>query len=151
MNQKLICQNRKATHEYHILEKWEAGLSLSGTEVKSLREGSCQIAEAFVLEKGGDLYLQNSTIGIYKQGNRWNHEQNRQRKLLLHKREINHIIDGIHKKGCTAIPLKMYFKDSWVKVELALCRGKDQIDKRQDKFKQEAKREMERVLKAHRR
>lgn len=146
MAETIIASNRKAHHDYTVLDTWEAGICLSGTEVKSLRDRACQIAEAFVIERDGELFLNNATIGIYAQGNRWNHEQKRQRKLLLHRKEMDKIIVGINKKGCTLIPLKMYFKESWVKVEIGLCEGKDKYDKRQDKLKQEAKREISRAL-----
>ena len=144
---KLICQNRKAYHDYHIEETAEAGISLLGTEVKSLREGRANLKDSYVLVKGGEAFLLNCHISPYSHGNIMNHDPLRTRKLLLHREEINKLTGKAASKGYTIIPLKLYFKDSFAKVEIGLAKGKQLFEKR-DKIKErEAHREIERAMK----
>ncbi|HMK50180.1 MAG TPA: SsrA-binding protein SmpB [Thermodesulfovibrionales bacterium] len=144
---KLICQNRKAYHDYHIEESIEAGISLLGTEVKSLREGRANLKDSYVLVKGGEAFLLNCHISPYSHGNIMNHDPLRTRKLLLHREEINKLTGKAAAKGYTIIPLKLYFKDSFAKVEIGLAKGKQLFEKR-DKIKErEAHREIERAMK----
>ena len=144
---KLICQNRKAYHDYHIEETVEAGISLLGTEVKSLREGRANLKDSYVLVKGGEAFLLNCHISPYSHGNIMNHDPLRTRKLLLHRQEINRLTGKAASKGFTIIPLKLYFKDSFAKVEIGLAKGKQLFEKR-DKIKErEAHREIERAMK----
>lgn len=141
-----IASNKRARFEYHVLEELECGMVLTGTEVKSLRAGHCSIAEAFGMVRGDELYLVGVHIPEYAQGNVHNHAPLRERKLLLHRREI----DGWHKKvkqkGVTIVPLALYFKGSRVKVQMALCKGKKLYDKRQDKKEKDDRREMDRAM-----
>lgn len=139
--------NRKARHEYHIDETYETGIVLSGTEIKSVRAGKANLQDSFARVENGELILYNMHVSPYEQGNRFNHEPKRPRKLLMHKREIMRLLGHTREKGYSLIPLKMYFKGSWVKVELALAKGKKKFDKREDMAERDAKREMERVLK----
>ena len=127
---EIIAKNRKAHFQYEILEKIEAGVVLTGTEVKSIRNRDVSINESFAHLNNGEIFVYEMHIGLYKQGNRQNHEPKRVRKLLLHKREIAKIAGKIKQKGYTMIPLSLYFKEGVVKVELALVRGKTKIDKR---------------------
>ena len=144
---KLICQNRKAYHDYHIEETAEAGISLLGTEVKSLREGRANLKDSYVLVKGGEAFLLNCHISPYSHGNIMNHDPLRTRKLLLHREEINKLTGKAASKGYTIIPLKLYFKGSFAKVEIGLAKGKQLFEKR-DKIKErEAHREIERAMK----
>ena len=147
---KLIAENRKARHDFHILERVEAGLALTGTEVKSLRDGGGNIREAYAVARGGELFLVGANIAPYKQGNIQNHDPLRDRKLLLHRREIDSLYGKVREKGLTLVPTRLYFKDGRVKVEIALARGKERIDKRRDLAERDAKRQMERALKARR-
>ncbi len=148
---KLLAQNRKARHNYHILETIEAGLDLVGTEVKSLREGRASIAEAYVAIQGSEAYVVGMTIPEYSSRGYASHEPGRRRKLLLHRREIGRLAGTIAQKGLTAVPVKLYFTDrGWAKVEVALCRGKSTIDKRQSIRKRAAVREMNRARKRRR-
>lgn len=146
--EKLIVQNRRAHFDYEILERYEAGIALKGTEVKSLRDtGSMSIQDAYVDYEGGELSLVNAYIRPYEQGNILNHEPCRSRKLLLHKHEIFRLGRKIEEKGLTLIPLRVYFKNGLVKVEIGLCRGKKLIDKREAIERRETEREIERIIK----
>ena len=145
---RILAKNRKATHEYHVLEKLECGLALKGTEVKSLRQGQASIAEAFGMIRRGELYLIGSTIPPYSHGNIHNHEPARDRKLLLQQRQLGKWDKAVREKGVTIVPLALYFKGHLVKVELGLARGKRAYDKRQSLAKRDADREMARVRKA---
>jgi SsrA-binding protein len=144
---KLICQNRKAYHDYHIEETVEAGIALLGTEVKSLREGKANLKDSYVLVKGGELFLLNCHISPYSHGNIMNHEPLRTRKLLLHKKQISSLTGTATAKGYTLIPLKLYFKNSFVKVEIGLAKGKRLYEKREAIKEREAKREIEKTMK----
>lgn len=141
MSEKLICANKRAFHEYHIEDRLEAGIVLVGTEVKSLRAGKANLTDAFVLVRNGEAWLHNLHIAPYDFGNRQNHEPERQRKLLLHKKEIEKLHARIRLEGCTAVPLKLYFKDGKVKVEVGIAKGKKLHDKREDMKKNDLKRE----------
>lgn len=144
---KLIANNKKAYHDYFIDEKFEAGLSLHGTEVKSLRMGKCSIKEAFVTINKGEVFINHMHISPYEKGNIFNKDPLRTRKLLLHKAEIRKLESKIKIKGYTIMPLKVYLKGSLVKVEIGLARGKKLYDKRQDIAKKDAKREAQRDFK----
>ena len=146
-NFKLIANNKKARHDYFLEETYEAGISLHGTEVKSLRMGKCSIKEAFIHIENGEVILYGMHISPYEKGNIFNKDPLRVRKLLLHKSEINKLAGQIKMKGYTLMPLKVYFKGSLVKVEIGLARGKKLYDKRQDIAKKDAKREAERDFK----
>jgi SsrA-binding protein len=143
---KVIASNRKARHDYTILETVEAGIALMGTEVKSLRAGRASLVDAFGQEKDGDLYLYGLHIPEYTQGTWTNHEPRRTRKLLLHRVEIEKLIGKTREGGLTLVPLSMYFSDGWAKVELGLARGKKLYDKRQDLAKRDSDREITRAL-----
>ena len=143
---EFIAKNRKAYFQYEILEKIEAGVVLTGTEVKSIRNRDVSINESFAHLNNGEIFVYEMHVGQYKQGNRQNHEPKRVRKLLLHKREIAKIAGKIKQKGYTMIPLSIYFKDGIVKVELALVRGKTKIDKREDIKKRDIDREIQRAM-----
>jgi len=143
---EFIAKNRKAYFQYEILEKIEAGIVLTGTEVKSVRNRDVSINESFAHLNNGEIFVYEMHIGQYKQGNRQNHEPKRVRKLLLHKREIAKIAGKIKQKGYTMIPLSIYFKDGIVKVELALVRGKSKVDKREDIKKRDIDREIQRAM-----
>jgi SsrA-binding protein len=143
---EFIAKNRKAYFQYEILEKIEAGIVLTGTEVKSIRNRDVSINESFAHLDNGEIFVYEMHIGQYKQGNRQNHEPKRVRKLLLHKREIAKIAGKIKQKGYTMVPLSIYFKDGIVKVELALVRGKSKIDKREDIKKRDIDREIQRAM-----
>jgi SsrA-binding protein len=144
-----IARNPKATHDYHILETWEAGLVLTGTEVKSLRGKKVSIKEGFARVANDEVFLEGVNITPYEQGNRYNHDPVRARKLLLHKREIQRLIGAVEQKGLTLIPLELYFRNGVAKVKLALGRGKKYHDRREDLKKRDAQREVARAL-AHR-
>jgi SsrA-binding protein len=146
---KLIAQNRKARHDYHIEDVVEAGLVLSGTEVKSLRQGRASLVDAFATVRDGELWLQALHIPEYSHGTWTNHPPRRARKLLLHRSEIDKLIRAVDGQGVSLIPLSLYFKDGYAKVELATARGKKAYDKRQTLAKREADREAQRAL-AHR-
>jgi SsrA-binding protein len=141
-----IVQNRKARHIYHILETLEAGLVLTGTEVKSLRAGKANLVDSYAMVERGQVWLMNLHISPYEQGNQFNHEPKRKRKLLLHRRDIRRLIGKTQEKGLTLIPLSLYFKKGWAKVELALAKGKKLHDKREDVAKRDADREMARAM-----
>ena len=144
---RLIANNKKAYHDYFVEDTYEAGIALAGTEVKSLRMGKCSIKESFIRIENEEVYLYQMHISPYEKGNIFNKDPLRIRKLLLHKYEINKLIGQQKMKGYTLIPLKIYFKDSLVKVEVGLCRGKKLYDKRDDIAKKDAKREAERDFK----
>lgn len=146
-NIKLIANNKKAYHDYFVEDTYEAGISLKGTEVKSLRMGKCSIKEAFIKEKNGDLLIYGMNISPYEKGNIFNRDPLRIRQLLLHKKEIRKIAQDSQRAGYTVIPLKVYFKDSLVKVEIGMCKGKKLYDKREDIAKKDQKREAEREFK----
>jgi SsrA-binding protein len=143
---KIIAQNRKARHDYSILETFEAGIALTGTEVKSLRLGRASLVDGFASIDDGEVYLRNVHIPEYLQGSWTNHEPRRTRKLLLHKGEILRMIGKTKESGLTLVPLSLYFSDGKVKVELALARGKRSYDKRQDLARRDADREVRRAL-----
>ncbi|MCL4424637.1 MAG: SsrA-binding protein SmpB [Firmicutes bacterium] len=143
---KIATENRKARHDYHIEETMEAGLVLTGTEVKSLRLGRANLRDSYAEVKKGEVFLLNSHISPYEQGNRFNHDPLRPRKLLLHRSEIRRLIGKVREKGYTLVPLKIYFKKGKAKVELALARGKKLYDKREDMLERDARREMERAF-----
>ena len=134
--------NKKARHDYFILDTYEAGISLKGTEVKSIRQGKMNIKDSYVIIKNNEAYLLNTSISLYDEGNRFNHLENRTRKLLLHKKEILKLRDKIEKEGYTIIPLKVYFVKNKVKVEIGLARGKKTYDKREDIKKKDIEREI---------
>jgi len=144
--EKLISDNRRARHDYHLLDRFEAGLVLSGTEVKSLREGKTSLQQAYADVRDGEAWLVGVHIPEYTQGNRANHDPDRPRKLLLHRREIDRLYGQVREKGVTIVPTRLYFKDGRVKVELALARGKELHDKRRDIADRDAKRQIEREL-----
>ncbi len=146
-NGKLIANNKKAYHDYFIDEKYEAGIELAGTEVKSLRMGKCSIKESFVKIEKGEIFVYGMNISPYEKGNIFNKDPLRVRKLLLHKIEIKKLEAKITQKGYTLVPLQVYFKGSLVKVEIGLARGKKLYDKREDIAKKDQKRELERDFK----
>jgi SsrA-binding protein len=146
-----IASNRKALHDYHVLERFEAGIELRGTEVKSLREGQVSLVGAFAQIVGNELILQGMTIQPYEFGNRFNHASDRPRRLLLHKREIVRLKAEAEQKGHSLIPLRVYFKGRHVKVELGSCRGKNVVDKRETLKRKTADREAGRAIAAARR
>ncbi|MGH2997316.1 MAG: SsrA-binding protein SmpB [Gaiellaceae bacterium] len=148
--QKPIAENRRARHDYHLLERFEAGIVLTGTEVKSLREGRVSLQQAYADVRGGEVWLVNASISTYDQGNIANHEPERDRKLLLHRGEISTLIGKVRERGFTLVPTRLYFKDGRAKVELALAKGKERIDKRRDLQKRDADRQIERALKSRR-
>jgi SsrA-binding protein len=150
MSDKLISDNRRARHDYHLLERYEAGLVLTGTEVKSLRQGRVTLGNAYADVRGGELWLIGSHIDEYDQGNIANHEPDRDRKLLMKRGEIDSIYGKVREKGLTLVPTRLYFKNGRVKLEIALARGKEQRDKRRDLVKRDQQREMERALKSRR-
>jgi SsrA-binding protein len=139
--------NRRAFHDYHILEKLEAGVALTGTEVKSLRDGGGNLRESFAVLRDGEAYLVNANIAPYRQGNIANHEPMRERKLLLHRRELRQLDEKVSQRGMTLVPLSLYFADGRVKLELALAKGKEGPDKRHATAERDAKRQMEREVK----
>ncbi|HLZ36244.1 MAG TPA: SsrA-binding protein SmpB [Mycobacteriales bacterium] len=143
---KLVAQNKKARHDYHIEDVYEAGLVLTGTEVKSLRAGRASLVDGFALVRDGEVWLQGVHIPEYTQGTWTNHEPRRPRKVLLHKREILKLIGKTKESGYTLVPLALYFKDGKAKVEIALARGKRSYDKRQALATKQAQREMQRAV-----
>ena len=143
----VITTNRKARHDYHILQTIEAGIVLTGTEVKSLRSGRANLKESFARIEHGEIYLFGMHISPYEQGNRYNPDPKRKRKLLLHTYEIRRLIGKVQEKGLTLVPLKLYFNNGKAKIELALVRGKKEYDKRRTIAERDAKRELERGLK----
>src|SRR2546423_1001846 len=147
---KPIAENRRARHDYHLLERFEAGLQLTGTEVKSLRDGRVTLAQAYADVRGGEVWLVGAHIDEYAQGNVANHEPERDRKLLLHRREIESLIGAVQQKGLTLVPTRLYFKNGRAKLELALGRGKEQRDKRRGIAQRDAQRAIERALRRRR-
>ena len=148
---KLIAENRRARHDFHLLERVEAGIVLTGTEVKSVREGRVNLQRAFADVRDGEVYLVGAHISEYAQGNLMNHDPDRDRKLLLHRREIASLVGKVQERGLTLVPTRLYFKDGRVKVELALARGKEARDKRLDLAERDARRQIERALKGRQR
>src|SRR5215510_7327949 len=148
--QKLIADNRRARHDYHLLDRLEAGIVLTGTEVKSLRDGRVTLAQSYADVRDGEIWLVGAHIDEYAQGNVANHEPDRDRKLLLHRREIDSLIGAVNQRGLTLVPTRLYFKNGRAKLEVALARGKEQRDKRRDIAKREADRDMQRALKSRR-
>lgn len=144
---KLVANNKKAYHDYFIEEKYEAGIVLHGTEVKSMRMGKCSIKESFIRIENGEIFAYGMHISPYEKGNIFNKDPLRTRKLLLHKKEINKLMGKIAEKGYTLVPLQVYFKDGRAKVEIGLAKGKKLYDKRQDLAKKDQRREAEKELK----
>ena len=144
---KLVANNKKAYHDYFIEEKYEAGLVLHGTEVKSLRMGKCSIKEAFIRIENGEVYAYGMHISPYEKGNIFNKDPLRPKKLLLHKQQIRKLIGSSAEKGYTLVPLQVYFRDGRAKIEIELARGKKLYDKRQDIAKKDQRREAEKELK----
>ncbi len=143
---KVISKNKRATFDYHLLERFEAGLALTGTEIKSIRAHQANLQRSYVQNRQGELWLIESHIAPYAYGNRENHEPTRPRKLLLHRREINKIIDQVAQKSLTIVPTMLYLKNGRAKVEIALARGKRKSDKRADLARKDANRQVERAL-----
>jgi SsrA-binding protein len=150
MAEKLIADNRRARHDYELLERFEAGIVLTGTEVKSLRDGRATLGQAYADVRDGEAWLQGAEIAVYDQGNRANHDPTRPRKLLLHRREIDRLYGQVREKGLTLVPTRLYFKDGRVKVELALARGRNTVDKRRALADRDARRQIERAFKGAR-
>ncbi len=148
MGKKVISTNKKAFHEYHIFDKFNAGMVLTGTEIKSVRKGAINLKDSFVKLDEGEVYLYNCHISPYEQGNRYNHEEKRTRKLLLNKKEIEKIIGKIKKDGYTIVPTEVYLENGWAKVEIALAKGKKLYDKREDLAKKAQTRDIARSVKA---
>jgi SsrA-binding protein len=146
MAMKTICLNRKAYHDYYIDDSIEAGLVLTGTEVKSLRQGKVSLRDAYARAQNGELWLMNAHVAQYQGGNRYNHQPTRNRKLLLHREQIANLIGKATKKGFTLVPLKLYFKNGTAKVELGLAKGKQLYDKRATLAQRQAQRQMEQAL-----
>lgn len=142
---KVVASNRKAHHDYSILDTYEAGMALTGTEVKSLRAGRASLVDAFAQERNGELYLHGMHIPEYVQGTWTNHEPRRTRKLLLNRIEIDRLIGKTRESGLTIVPLQVYFSDGWAKVEIGVAKGKKSYDKRQDLAKRDAQREIARA------
>ena len=143
---KVVASNRKARHDYAILDTYEAGMALTGTEVKSLRAGRASLVDAFAQERGGELFLYGMHIPEYVQGTWTNHEPRRTRKLLLKRLEIDRLVGKLREDGLTLVPLSVYFSDGWAKVEIGLAKGKRAFDKRQDLAKRDADREINRAM-----
>ena len=148
--EKLIVDNRRARHDYHLLDRVEAGLVLTGTEVKSLRDGRASLQQAYAEVRDDEAWLVGAHISVYDQGNRANHDPDRDRKLLLRRKEIDSLAGKVRERGLTLVPTKLYFRDGRAKVELALARGKETRDKRRDIARREADRQIERALKSRR-
>jgi SsrA-binding protein len=149
-NIKIVCQNKKARHDYHILEVIEAGMVLRGTEVKSLREGRANLKDSYARIKDGELFLMQAHISPYSHAHYDNHEPERVRKLLVHKQELKRLTGKTQEKGLTLVPLKIYFKEGRAKVELALASGKKSYDKRETLKRKTQQREMEKAIKQRR-
>jgi SsrA-binding protein len=141
-----IARNKSARHDYHLLETYEAGLVLTGTEVKSLREGRANIADAYGIVRDGEVFLLNAHIAPYGSGGYVNHEPTRSRKLLLHRREIRRLIGAVEREGLTLVPLELYFRDGRAKVSVALAKGRKLHDKREDSRRRDAEREIARAF-----
>ncbi len=151
MTVKVVATNRKAAHDYHLLERYEAGLVLNGSEIKSIRAGQISLKEAYVQVDGREAWLVNAHIAPYDPASRENHEPTRQRKLLLHKSEIRRLHDEVRQKGVTIVPTRVYLKAGRAKVEIAVAKGKRKYDKRDDLARRDAELEMQRALKSRRR
>ena len=147
MSVKIICQNKKAYHDYFVVESYEAGLVLKGTEVKSLRIGKAQLVDAYAVFKGEELYLLNAHISPYSHAARDNHEPTRSRKLLMHKAELKRLMGKVQEKGLSLVPLKLYFKNGKAKAEIGLVKGKKLYDKREDLKKKAMAKDIERAMK----
>ena len=147
---KLIAENRRARRDYEFLERVEAGIALTGSEVKSAREGKVQLGQAYADIRGGEAWLVGASIAEYAQGGAFGHSADRDRKLLLHRSEIDTLYGKVREKGLTLVPTRMYFKDGHVKVELALARGRERVDKRRVIAERDAQRQIERALKRRR-
>ena len=143
---KVISINRQAYHDYYVEQTVEAGVSLMGTEIKSIRDGRVNLRGSYAIARDGELWLENAHIAIYEHGSRYNHDPMRSRKLLLHRREINQLLNKVATKGMTLVPLKLYLKGGRAKIELGLCRGKKLYDKREAIAERDAKREIERAV-----
>ena len=148
MGKKTISTNRKAFHEYHIFDKFNAGVVLTGTEIKSIRKGAINLKDSFVKLDDGEVFLYNCHISPYEQGNRYNHEEKRTRKLLLNKKEIEKLIGKIKKEGYAIVPLEVYLENGWAKIEIALAKGKKLYDKRDDLAKKAQARDIDRIVKS---
>lgn len=151
IGEKLIAENRKARHDYYLSDFVEAGLVLTGTEVKSCRDGRANLRQSYAEIRGNEAWLVGAHISVYEQGNINNHEPERARKLLLHRHQVDQMNEKVREKGMTLAPTRLYFKDGRVKIEIAVARGKDLHDKRADVVKRDADREMQRALKDARR
>jgi len=143
---KIVVQNRKARHDYFVLESWECGLELKGTEVKSIRLGQCNLKDSYASVKDGEMFVYNMHISPYEKGSYFNTEPMRPKRLLMHKQEIRKAHQNVMQKGLALIPLSVYLKDGRMKMELALCKGKKLYDKRDDLAKRDAKRDIERSM-----
>jgi SsrA-binding protein len=150
MADKPIAENRKARHDYHLVERHEAGVELTGTEVKSLRRGQANLQRAYAELRGGEVWLVGAHIAPYEQGTYANHDPDRDRRLLLHRREIDSLGGKVRERGFTLVPTRLYWKNGRAKVEIALARGKEAQDKRRDIAKRDAQRDIERALKDRR-
>lgn len=148
MGEKIIANNKRARRDYLVLDQYEAGIELKGTEVKSLRGGKITLKDSYIDIRDGQLYMVNTHIPPYEHGNVFNHDPERERRLLMHKREIIRLAAKVAEKGYTLIPLRVYFKNGRVKVEVGVCKGKHYADKRSTIIEREAKIEMERAMKA---
>src|SRR6056297_805931 len=141
-NIRVVARNKKAKHDYHIEETYEAGIKLKGKEIKSVRQGKVNLKDSYAIVKSGEIFILNMHISPYKQGNRYNHKPDRTRKLLLHKREIDSLYGKTQREGFTLVPIAVYLKDNLAKIELALAKGKNVRDKRREIKKKTAQREM---------
>ncbi|HKL75796.1 MAG TPA: SsrA-binding protein SmpB [Halanaerobiales bacterium] len=148
-NIRVVARNKKAKHDYHIEETYEAGIKLKGTEIKSVRQGKVNLKDSYAIVKSGEIFILNMHISPYKQGNRYNHKPDRTRKLLLHKREIDSLYGKTQREGFTLVPIAVYLKDNLAKIELALAKGKNVRDKRREIKKKTAQREMKKAFKDH--
>jgi SsrA-binding protein len=146
-SEKVVATNREAYHNYHILETYECGIALTGTEVKSIREGRCNLKDSYGQVREGEAWLLNAHISPYSHGNRENHEPTRTRKLLLNKSEINRLLGKTQEKGLTLVPTRMYFKNGRIKLELAVAKGKKLYDKRETERRRETDREVRAAMK----
>ena len=145
--EKMIANNRRARREYHVIDRYEAGIELRGTEVKSLRNGQITLKDSYAEVRNGQMYLVSAYINPYEQGNIFNHDPERPRRLLMHKKEITRLGSRVAEKGLTLVPLRLYFKHGRVKVEIGLCKGKHTVDKRDALRDRDIQREMERMIK----
>ena len=150
MGVKVVANNRKAKHEYFLLDTFEAGLVLKGSEIKSIRAGQLSLAQAYVSIENGEAWLVNAHVAPYNQANRFNHDPLRPRKLLLHRKQIKKLFENVRQKGTTIVPLRVYLKDGKAKVEIALAKGKKHYDKRAEIAKRDAQRDLDRDYKQRR-